>query len=681
MQWTWGLDDDPRPRRRPGRRRHAAGDGEPARRHGRAARDAAGRARRGDRVDRRDRRRPRSSRRRRNGATVGGADHRDGHRAATSAAASSAASRSRSTAARPGTRRPGASTLDLHAGRPRRSARSRSARRAVDDSGNLESAGRGRHRRRRRPQTCPCTHLERPARSPANADETDSQRGRARRQVPHRRRRLHHRRSASTRAPATPARTSGTCGRAAGTLLAPATFTGETATRLAAGDVRHAGRGHGEHDLRRVLHAPNGHYAFDAGYFARPASTARRCTRSRTAGRPERRVPLGRPRRFPTDSLQATNYWVDVVFEDRRTLAPAPLLTPRVRATRSLSVPTGPQRTPAGRVETRREVQRAAWHGEIGALRFYKGAQHRAPTSGSLWTTAGTCSPTATFSRRDAASGWQEVALARAGRDRGQHDLRRVVPLADVGFYAVQTGVASSRADQRAAPARCCGRRRTAANGVLRLRRERLPGQRRQRRTSYWVDVGVRTRRAVRRHPADGHRPSRRSGDASVAVGSERDGDRSARRWTPRRSPARPFQLRDAVERAGPGELQLRRGHAHGDARPDRPRSPTPRTYTATVHGGAGGVHDAAGNPLAADVTWSFTTAAPPPPGPDVGPGGPILLVTSTANPFTRYYAEILRTEGLNAFATIDIAALDAGRARRARARRARRDDRSRRRR
>jgi len=34
--------------------------------------------------------------------------------------------------------------------------------------------------------------------------------------------------------------------------------------------------------------------------------------------------------------------------------------------------------------------------------------------------------------------------------------------------------------------------------------------------------------------------------------------------------------------------------------------------YTATVKGGAGGVKDVAGNPLAADVVWTFTTSAGP---------------------------------------------------------------------
>ncbi len=46
-----------------------------------------------------------------------------------------------------------------------------------------------------------------------------------------------------------------------------------------------------------------------------------------------------------------------------------------------------------------------------------------------------------------------------------------------------------------------------------------------------------------------------------------------------------------------------------------RPRSPLAwaTTYTATVKGGAVGFADLAGNPLAQDRTWSFTTAAPPP--------------------------------------------------------------------
>ncbi|PYR93364.1 MAG: hypothetical protein DMF84_10265 [Acidobacteria bacterium] len=74
--------------------------------------------------------------------------------------------------------------------------------------------------------------------------------------------------------------------------------------------------------------------------------------------------------------------------------------------------------------------------------------------------------------------------------------------------------------------------------------------------------------------------------------------------------------------------------------------------YTAVVKAG---VKDAAGNAIASDYSWTFTTAAPPPPPPTQGPGGPVLVVTSAGNPHSTYYAEILRTEGLNAFATADL--------------------------
>jgi len=54
---------------------------------------------------------------------------------------------------------------------------------------------------------------------------------------------------------------------------------------------------------------------------------------------------------------------------------------------------------------------------------------------------------------------------------------------------------------------------------------------------------------------------------------------------------------------------------------------PTQHTFTATVKGGSGGVADAAGNPMTADVTWSFTTTAPVA---DTTP--PTVNVTAPAN-------------------------------------------------
>ena len=76
-------------------------------------------------------------------------------------------------------------------------------------------------------------------------------------------------------------------------------------------------------------------------------------------------------------------------------------------------------------------------------------------------------------------------------------------------------------------------------------------------------------------------------------------------------------------------------------------------TYTGTF---TTGVRDVPGNPLAAPFNWSFTTAAAT--APTSGAGGPILVVTSPTNPFTQYYAEILRAEGLNQFATAGLSSV-----------------------
>jgi glucose/arabinose dehydrogenase/PKD repeat protein len=60
-------------------------------------------------------------------------------------------------------------------------------------------------------------------------------------------------------------------------------------------------------------------------------------------------------------------------------------------------------------------------------------------------------------------------------------------------------------------------------------------------------------------------------------------------------------------------------------------------TYAATIKGGAGGVEDLAGNPLGADMTWVFMTAAAPPPDttpPDTtinsGPSGTIKQASAS---------------------------------------------------
>ncbi len=83
-------------------------------------------------------------------------------------------------------------------------------------------------------------------------------------------------------------------------------------------------------------------------------------------------------------------------------------------------------------------------------------------------------------------------------------------------------------------------------------------------------------------------------------------------------------------------------------------------TYSLKIKGGASGVKDGAGNTMPSDYNSSFTTVDPPLIAQTEGPGGPILVISSTSNPFSRYPVEILRAEGLNQFAALDITAVNA---------------------
>ncbi|HZK62745.1 MAG TPA: DUF4082 domain-containing protein, partial [Puia sp.] len=84
--------------------------------------------------------------------------------------------------------------------------------------------------------------------------------------------------------------------------------------------------------------------------------------------------------------------------------------------------------------------------------------------------------------------------------------------------------------------------------------------------------------------------------------------------------------------------------------------------YTVTIKGGSidPRIKDTLGNAMALDSSWTFTTADKPATPPDEGSGGPVLIISSVTNPFSRYTAEILRAQGYNAFKVMDISEVDA---------------------
>ena len=317
VQWSWGLDGNHDRGGSTPDAAHAAGDGEPVRRHGRPAGHAAGRPGR--------RRRPRPTRppptstitSPLDGANVesGTADRRSPAPRPTAGGGGRSAGRGldrRRHHLAPGD---GARQLDLHldARRDRQRRRSRRGRSTTAATSRRPGAGvtvnvEPRHAARARSGTTP---------SPLAADERH-QRGRARRQVPLRRRPASSPGSASTRAPATPAPTSATSGRRAAPCSAEATFTGETASGWQQVELRRPGRDRRRHHLRRLLPRAERPLRRQQRLLRRPAArqpaaarAGRRRRRRRTASTS---TAPGRLSRRPTPST-SSNYWVDVVFD------------------------------------------------------------------------------------------------------------------------------------------------------------------------------------------------------------------------------------------------------------------------------------------------------------------------------------------------------------------------------
>ena len=89
--------------------------------------------------------------------------------------------------------------------------------------------------------------------------------------------------SGSTRGPATPARTSATCGTAAGTAAGDRDVHRRDGDRLAAGQLRLAGDHRGEHHVRRLVLRAERSLRRQRQRLRRAASTTRRCMRWPTA--------------------------------------------------------------------------------------------------------------------------------------------------------------------------------------------------------------------------------------------------------------------------------------------------------------------------------------------------------------------------------------------------------------
>ena len=199
-----------------------------------------------------------------------------------------------------------------------------------------------------------------------------------------------------------------------GTLLATATFTGESATgwqqvsfatpvAITANTVYVAS-----------YFSPTGDFPVDRNYFnsavSNPPLQALQNQSSGSSG-PNAVYNYGSTSGFPTSSYQASNYWVDVVFNTTTTSPPPP---PPPTTTYTIF----PSTAIPGTADTFQTLPvelgvkfTASVSGSVTGIRFYKGAANTGSHVGNLWSSTGALLATATFTG-ESATGWQQVNFA-----------------------------------------------------------------------------------------------------------------------------------------------------------------------------------------------------------------------------------------------------------------------------
>jgi hypothetical protein len=280
--------------------------------------------------------------------------------------------------------------------------------------------------------------------------------------------------------------------------------------------------------------------------------------------------------------------------------------------------------------------------GAITALRYYKSSQNTGTHVGHLWTSGGALLGTVTFNS-ESASGWQQATFGTpVNVSAGTTYVASYHT--DVGHYAADQNyfaTASRDAPPLHAPAAT-----TTPNGVYRYGTTSGFPASSYKASNYWVDVvfedgtvDTTPPRVVSTAPADGA-----TGVATTVAPTAT--------FSEAVTPASiAFTVTDPAGAAVAGTTTWSGTALTATFQPSSPLQPQTK-YTAQVSGAT----DAAGNQMTSATVWSFTTAAAtqPPPADD-GPGGPILVISTSADPFSRYYAEILRAEGLNSFLVKDL--------------------------
>jgi hypothetical protein len=382
-------------------------------------------------------------------------------------------------------------------------------------------------------------------------------------------------------------------------------------------------------------YVPTGKYSFTENRFASAGATRGPLTALRNGVDGGNGVYLYGTGGFPTNTYNASDYGVDVMFTGQAAVPCGPCTL-----WSGTGEPTTQYSTDTSAVELGVRI-RPMRNGYIKGVRFYKGAANTGVHIGRLWSSAGANLAQATFTDESAA-GWQQVLFSTpVAVTAGQTYVASYY--APVGRFAYDTTF-FGRDGVTAGPLAAVQDGVGGGNGVYRYGAGGGFPASAYGAANYWVDAVYETNATdtgppvlVNQSPGSGATAVPVTGRVNVRFGEAVTGS----------------TVRIAL-RAGStnvaGTVTYNSSTWSAVFRPTNPLAYS-TTYQVTVSD----ARDGAGTVMA-PVTWNFTTG----PDPAAGPGGPIAVITSAANPYSSYYAEILRAEGVNAFSTLSLNGLTA---------------------
>jgi hypothetical protein len=247
---------------------------------------------------------------------------------------------------------------------------------------------------------------------------------------------------------------------------------------------------------------------------------------------------------------------------------------------------------------------RSSSEGFITGIRFYKASNSTGTHVGNLWTSDGTRLATVTFTN-ETASGWQNQVLA-APVPITANTTYIVSYHTNVGHYSTDDGYFSTSGYDNW-PLRALRDGEDGPNGLYLYGAGGFPNLS-WHSCNYWVDVVFEDNLGSDTTAPTVTSVSPTNGEAGVSMGKQVTATFSEAMSSASISGS-------TVElRASSGDLVAATVSYNSVTMTEVlvPTSPLMNlaTYTARVKGGSSGVKDIAGNALAADYTWSFTTAA-----------------------------------------------------------------------